>query len=61
VVAQVLDELGIEVGAMAPVAPTGSATGASVVSSAAPISQPTLVASDPGMDELEARLNNLRK
>ena len=61
IVSQVLDELGIQMGAQMQVAPIGAA---SVVGDSQQMQQQPAVApvaADPAMDELEARLNNLRK
>jgi hypothetical protein len=62
IVSQVLDELGIQMGAQLQVAPIGAA---SVVGCSQQMQQQqpaaAPIAADPAMDELEARLNNLRK
>ena len=66
IVNQILDELGVAVGAMVPEAPNSQAGAMKIaapegVTASGGEHQPIAVGADPGMDELEARLNNLRK
>lgn len=58
IVSQVLDEIGISFDSEIPNAPVGKKTGEAA---SVPNAKPELVAADPAVDDLEARLNNLKR
>ena len=62
IVSQVLDEIGVSFGEEIPDAPLGVATSALGTQESAPqkVAQPA-GANDPALNELEARLNNLKR
>ncbi len=65
IVAQVLDEIGVSFGEEIPDAPLGVATNMTATTAATgasqKVAQPAGSAEDPALNELEARLNNLKR
>jgi charged multivesicular body protein 2A len=61
IVGQVLDEIGISFDSEIPNAPIGKKTGESTLVSNANERVPEAAAADPAVDDLEARLNNLKR